>query len=1238
LEEEQGVNILFLAVGFLRWFEDERSEIAREAPLLLIPVALTRDNARSTFRLVVREDDLAPNLPLQERLKDFGIDLPGIPASEDWVPTRYFASVRRAIGAQPRWSLDERGIMLGFFSFSKFLMFRDLEHSSWPDDALLNHPIIAGLLANGLPSEEALFPNDTSLDEIFDPGDLIQILDADSSQTLVIETARRGKNLVVQGPPGTGKSQTIANLIAAAVYDGKRVLFVAEKMAALNVVYDRLVKAGLQNVCLELHSRQANKRAVLKEIERTLRATSSGTPGTQNIERLRAVQSYLNQTSTRLHTPLRPSGVTPYRALGQQVKLIGEGYPPPTVQIPEAADLTETSAREIAEQIDRLAALTESYGPKNVHPWRGVTSLHLQPADRMRLDGKITSLTSKTAATCAMLSKVAGKLGFSSEQPLGQLADVIRLLETIAKAPAVPRDLLRSVAVASDLRRLSQTIASVNAATGILSTLGRSFLQTAWKLDFSSIRPGIESGLNSWIARIRRPYRHASRTLASVLAVPIPRHASHRLNLIDSLLQVKQLCGAIERNNQFCRTTLGNAWRGLRTDTAVVSQAVDWLGRVRASPIRPDPIRCIGFNSESVNRIAAVLEAHVREVRINFEEVVAVLRLDLRRAFGVNAVEEVPLSKLAETAKSWHASPERFDEWVRLATADRALRHSCAEQLAELLATGQLQPDCAVGEFQFARAEALWKMAVSDDVKLAEMNGQERSRFVSEFVKLEQARRQIVAQEVQARHRAGIPFGGAAGMPVIRGEIARQRGHMPIRKLIQRAGRTLQTIKPVFLMSPLSVAQFLEPGAIKFDLLIVDEASQVRPEDALGVIARAEQVVVVGDKHQLPPTSFFDRLVDDHDDEKEDAEDDVAESVPLFGAATVTAPESILTLCEARGMPGRMLSWHYRSRHPSLIQVSNAEFYESGLFLVPSPHPKPEEMGLMFQRVDGAYDRGGTRTNEIEAKAVVEAIARHVQATPDFSLGVATFSVNQRDLIDDLLETKRRQNRDLDDFLANPATEPFFIKNLENVQGDERDAIIVSIGYGPRTPGGRLDSMQFGPVSAEGGERRLNVLFTRARVRCDVFVSFNYGDIDLARTTKQGARVLKRYLQFAETGRLDLAAPIGGEPQSAFEEAVARTISELGFSADAQVGSAGFKIDLAVKHPTKPGSYVLAVECDGATYHSARWARERDRLRQELLENLGWSFHRIWSTDWFHQPAKERQKLYEAMALAVARH
>jgi hypothetical protein len=222
--------------------------------------------------------------------------------------------------------------------------------------------------------------------------------------------------------------------------------------------------------------------------------------------------------------------------------------------------------------------------------------------------------------------------------------------------------------------------------------------------------------------------------------------------------------------------------------------------------------------------------------------------------------------------------------------------------------------------------------------------------------------------------------------------------------------------------------------------------------------------------------------------------------------------------------------------------------------------------------------------------------------------------------------------------VANSEREPVFVKNLENVQGDERDAIIVSIGYGPRTASAGLDSMNFGPVSAEGGERRLNVLFTRAQVRCEIFVSFNSADIDLARTTKEGSRVLKRFLRFAETGTLDLPLPTGGGADSPFEEAVARAIAELGFAADAQVGSAGFKIDLAVKHPDQPGRYILAVECDGATYHSARWARERDRLRQEILENLGWSFHRIWSTDWFHNRRREEQKLAEAISFAKARH
>jgi hypothetical protein len=341
--------------------------------------------------------------------------------------------------------------------------------------------------------------------------------------------------------------------------------------------------------------------------------------------------------------------------------------------------------------------------------------------------------------------------------------------------------------------------------------------------------------------------------------------------------------------------------------------------------------------------------------------------------------------------------------------------------------------------------------------------------------------------------------------------------------------------------------------------------------------------------------------------------------------------ESILTLCEARGLPDKMLRWHYRSRHHSLIEVSSAEFYQSNLFLPPAPSARRAAEGLVRRRVQGAYDRGGKRTNAVEAQAIVDAIARHAAEAPEMTLGVVTFSTAQRDLVSNLLDERRRSDPLLDSLLR-PRTEEVFVKNLENVQGDERDVILISIGYGPRQPGAKLDSMNFGPVSTEGGERRLNVLFTRARHRCEVFSSFDAGDIDLGRATGQGARVLKRFLAYAETGALDLTAATAADYDSPFEEGVAEVVRSLGYIVDPQVGSAGFRLDLGVRHPQDPGRYILAIECDGAAYHGALWARERDRLRQEILERLGWRFHRIWSTDWFYRRNAEIDRLKSALS------
>ena len=423
-------------------------------------------------------------------------------------------------------------------------------------------------------------------------------------------------------------------------------------------------------------------------------------------------------------------------------------------------------------------------------------------------------------------------------------------------------------------------------------------------------------------------------------------------------------------------------------------------------------------------------------------------------------------------------------------------------------------------------------------------------------------------------------------------------------------------------MSPLSVAQFLPPGRITFDLLVIDEASQVAPEDALGVVARTKQIMVVGDDKQLPPTNFF-KIVN-AGDEYDDDEEDIA-NVPRVDRPTNF--ESILTLARTRGMSERMLAWHYRSKHPSLIALSNEECYAGRLLLPPSPLIQTSELGLSFvQTPRGHYDRGGARCDLLQAEEVAKAIASHIRNQPSKSLGVACLSIQQRDAVEDMID-KMGMRAEVEAFT--PKDERLFVKNLEAVQGDERDVIFISVGYGV-APNQSRPFLNFGPVSQEGGERRLNVLASRARERCVVFSSITAADIP-ADTEVRGTRMLRALLDFAATGKLGAGTLRGDGFESPFEEAVARTIREAGFHVHPQVGVKSFRIDLGVIDPPRPGEFILGVECDGAAYHSARSARDRDRLRQEVLEGLGWRLHRIWSTEWFRNPQRESDRLLAAI-------
>ena len=455
-------------------------------------------------------------------------------------------------------------------------------------------------------------------------------------------------------------------------------------------------------------------------------------------------------------------------------------------------------------------------------------------------------------------------------------------------------------------------------------------------------------------------------------------------------------------------------------------------------------------------------------------------------------------------------------------------------------------------------------------------------------------------------------------MGVLTGEFEKKKRHLPIRQLILRAGHAIQAIKPVFMMSPLSIATYIPPGAVEFDIVVFDEASQVKPVEALGALLRGKQAVVVGDTEQLPPTTFFDNLGGEDDDDEE---------------SVTTDMESILGLFRAKGAPVETLRWHYRSRHESLITLSNHEFYDDKLVVFASPDFERTETGLRYHHLPETIYEGGI--NPGEAKAVAEAIMDHARRSQDLTLGVAAFGIRQSDAIQDALEFLRRNDPSLESFFAAHPHEPFFVKNLENVQGDERDVVFISVGYG-RNAIGQV-SMNFGPLNKDGGHRRLNVLITRARRQCHVFTNLDSEDIALDRTKARGVRVFKAFLQYAQTGEMPRDVPIGSgrDYGSPFQDLVASSIRQRGYTVHEEVASGGKFIDIAVVDPESPGRYVIGIEFDGASYHSARWARDRDRLRDQVLEDLGWRLHRIWSTDYFNNPEREIGRAVTAIEQAI---
>ncbi len=1237
-EEEQGVNILFLALGFLKWFEDSNSEIERYAPLILLPVELTRDGARAKFKLKLRDDDFLTNISLKIWLKEqHSIDLPDLPDEELWKPSQYFSLVRESISNSSRWEVLDNEALLGFFSFSKFLLWRDLDDKNWPKGYdLLAHPLLGGLLASDGKAGDAeppLFPPDERIDKYFKPSDLVYVVDADSSQTEAIETALSGRNMVIQGPPGTGKSQTIANIIAASVFRGKSVLFVAEKMAALNVVHDRLNKVGLGSICLELHSRKSSKQQVLEQIKQSIDAPPPPGVSPRLFGDLHNAQEFLNNHSDELNLPSEPWGYSPFDVIGAICRISGLKIGLPNFKVSPEKLSSKSQIQSILAEVRDFSSRLKISGAPFRHPWRFVRGQPISPLDMERLREHTEQLQKNITALDRELSGLIGKahLTYSirrDELTLSSVNDLCRLLRAISKAP----DFNANVLASSVLRQnLAELISIKNRLLTIQSSLEKvgDHLAVGWEnCDWISLRRRLVASGGSIFSFFNSDYRSCIRELKGLSQKELLRGFHPRLSLVEAAISVLVERKALAETDAALRVELGDIWRGENTPPNSIECLVDWFSELAEIPspifqfLRPLLTlkeECPIFENELAGKLRAVEDLCA--------QISSAASFMPNHPYKDESLRVNTLNDVLSLADTWASSVDRYNEWPALFDGLRHIAGLTSEEFGGKIYSGEIQADIIPELLQLAIFEEIWKGMIREKPYLASIDGQLLHKHHLEFQKLDKERISVASRQVLKSYNERKPNGNAGEMAVIRQEINKKSRHFPVRKLITAAGNAVQRLKPVFLMSPLSVAQYLPPGKLMFDILLIDEASQIKPEDALGAIARCKQLVVVGDDKQLPPTNFFNRLTDTSD-EATDPDD-------LDSGVSLADLESILSLCDTVYGTRCMLRWHYRSLHPGLIAVSNRNFYENKLLLPPSVLLDNSKHGFGVNFVaspQGGYERGISSRNILEAKMVADAIIQFARDNPKKSLGVGTFSVKQRDTIRDLVDANRRKYPEVEPFFSLSRTEPFFVKNLESIQGDERDVIFISVGYG-RDKDGRL-TQNFGPIGSAGGERRLNVLVSRAKEKCTVFSSITADDIKTD-SGKKGVLAFREFLQYAQKGYFDVPISTNRDFDSDFEESVANFLIQSGYTVHPQVGMAGFYIDLAILHPKSPNRYLLGIECDGATYHSSRSARDRDRLRQQILESRGWTIHRVWSTDWFHRRAHEEIKLLSVIDEAI---
>lgn len=1203
--EENGANSLYLALGILKWYETEKSKKARYAPLVMIPIEIVRKSASIGYIIRIRDEETQFNITLLEMLhRNFGMNIGGLdplPTDEHGSDIRkIFAILRTAIMDQPRWDLIETSF-LGIFSFTQFIMWNDVRNRM---EELKKNKIVTSLIDGKI--EWDVEPMEIGA-HVPEDGALVTV-PADASQLYAIEAAAKGESFVLHGPPGTGKSQTITAMIANALAQKKTVLFVTEKMAALSVVEERLNKIGIGSFCLELHSNKSKKKDVLSQLNQAVEASRKQTPEEYNRElaEIARLRTDLDSYAEALHKTRR-SGLSVFEMVSEYEK---DRQAPELIHF-DAAFTKDIRPEDLAaqkEMIQRLAAAATATEGIPEHPLKFIGSSHYSQSLKTRLSeevGNFRNDINNLESSANVFLTASGLDDALSEETMRKL-DEIYLALGQCKGLTILLSKKEDIYLALD--QIQKVAEHVVASQKIKSMVLEKWDEGILVVDVTDLKSRWEQAESEWfipkminenqiwkqVCSYSKPGNKGD--IPEIINVVLAyQNEKHEIQNLNNLLGPAGTEFFESNNNNFevsCSVArdIANGCRKLLEITGSEQMRIK----------HGADARCV-IAGEKFHRAYNSVQ---KTKNILYSD----LLID-----DTNVRADGWLAKQKDICDSISCNADILREWMAYRTCAEEAEKCGLLCAVNALETG-VSPEVLLPAYRKAVYRSLIEYTVDNDEILNSFSGAVFDEKIRQFNSLDKDLINLNRKEIYCRIVSNIPdfnriTANSSEVSTLKRAIKSNSHGLSIRQLFRQIPNLLPKLCPCMLMSPISAAQYLDPEREPFDLVIFDEASQLPTYKAVGAIARGKDAVIVGDPKQMPPTSFF---MSNYEDEDDDAEEDL---------------ESILDDCLAINMPETHLLWHYRSRHESLIAFSNREFYDNALYTFPSFNDLDSK--IKFVHIDGFFERGGNRQNIKEAESIVKELTRraHSEADSSNSVGVVTFNISQTNLIDDLVTDVCKSDPIFEKWINRPE-EALFIKNLENVQGDERDVILFSICYGPDRSG--KVSVNFGPLNKEGGGRRLNVAVSRARCEMIVFSSMTSDQIDLSKTKSNGVAALKAFLKYAEKGMLPETKESAIEQVNAENgiiDNICAFLAEQGYETKKLVGHSKYHIDIGVINPKKKDQYIVGILLDGKTYGSAKTVRDREIAQVSILGGLGWHVYRIWTLDWIDNSQKELQKV-----------